>query len=144
MHILLPPGSFPRSPLPNRSSKSFLLCVQHFSHFLLFFQYVSVSLTGHKERDVSYFFLYTKSLKYHKHLVKRMLNEKLLKTCTWNEAIGNRILYKLNLHVENTTLLNLWQRAESKHNKMKVTLFRAPPELWENGGTSEFSANVCS
>lgn len=118
--------------------KSFILYVQHFSQSLLFLQYTSVSLTGHKERDVPYFFLYTKSLKHHKLLVKCVLNEKVLKTCTRNEAIENLILYKQNFHVENTTLPNLWQQAESKHNKMKITFFQALPELRENGGTFEY------
>lgn len=62
--------------------KSFVLCVQHFSQFLLFLQYTSVSLTIYKEKDDFYFFLYAKSLKHHKRLVKCMLNEKVLKTCT--------------------------------------------------------------
>lgn len=36
-----------------------------------------------------------------------MLNETVLKTHTQNEAIGNLILYKQNLHMESTALPNL-------------------------------------
>lgn len=43
------------------------------------------------------------------------------------EMVGNGILYEQNLHVENATLPNLWQQAERKHNKLKITLASPPP-----------------